>query len=605
VRLASGKWKIRSALLSLENIRTTANDLPSDLLEWSEEYPKHLAHVFPHGLGLYETQRRIIPRTREMVAILAPTAATIPGLVLPTNRNGKHTTLKSIPLEISVPSPKSLKDIQSSSVSSPKSPKRVAAILISSPKSPKRLKAIATRTLSPRSPKRLKSIVALSAQSKMETTIKDISMPDANNVGGNGNKLLVVVGSNSAPTTTENKDDDHDSGISLDDLKCCVCFAGDATDDNDVLLCDGQGCCRAFHMNCVFPQVHAKDIEDENEDWFCPLCNAISHLTAEVQLACMEEDWEHRRETEDYQLLESSSLHSWGNAVEAFPEAEWEYETSMKYKAGKQNEDTARLLGVYLGEEFFQGTAGGAVPMPVGSDSEDENDYSLFDEESFDERRRLERERVGDKDDDDDDDKDDGGSHDDDKEDSDDDSDESTRSSQASLVDMSSVELNIGKSELAALSDGGGGSSSKDDSSLSGAPSISSAKQRRSRRLRTKNCNISGHSSLADPGADFDENNIIEGKRRRNFVDYRKLNDALFGDLSAKERAKIDDKDDFQVRKKKKKTPKKNPNGGHNRRKKAKTVDEEINQEDGSDSEDSNSSGNSEEGQSDENEDSS
>ena len=124
---------------------------------------------------------------------------------------------------------------------------------------------------------------------------------------------------------------------------------------------------------------------------------------------------------------------------------------------------------------------------------------------------------------------------------------------------MSSVELKIDKSELAALSDGGGGSSSEEDSSLSGASSTSTAKKRKSRRLRNKKQNASGHSattSLVEPGADFDENNIIEGKRQRKFVDYRKLNDALFGDLSAKERAKLDDKDDFvEVQKQKRKTP--------------------------------------------------
>jgi hypothetical protein len=524
-RLATAKWKIRVALLSLENIRVTGNALPSELLQWGKDHPKHLAHVFPHGTELYEMRRRIIPRTREMVVVAETTA------VARTNveslSNGTWTK-PAIPMVIIVPSPKTLKRIKSISVSSPKSPKILKSIVaLSSPKSPKRIK-------SPNSPKRIKAIAALSPDSKKKT----IHLP-----GVNGSK---------APE----KEDDDDSGISLDDLKCCVCFVGDATDDNDVLLCDGQGCCRAFHMACIFPQVQAKDLEDEEEDWFCPLCSAISHLTAEVQLACMDQDWEHRRETEDYHKNETSSLHSWGNAAEVFPEAEWEYETSLKYKAGKQNEDTARLLGIYLGEDFFQAITGGTIPMPVGSDSEDENDYSLFDEESFEERKRRERQGGGDDDDDDD-----------ENDDDHDDSDKSTRSSEASLVDMSSVELNIGKSELAALSDGGDDSSNEDSASSGASSASSSPRQRLSRRLRNKSNQASGHSSLADPGADFDENNIIQGKRRRTAVDYRKLNDALFGDLSEKEKAKIDDQDDFQVQKRKKTG--KIHNGGAKKRKKA------------------------------------
>ena len=50
-------------------------------------------------------------------------------------------------------------------------------------------------------------------------------------------------------------------------------------------------------------------------------------------------------------------------------------------------------------------------------------------------------------------------------------------------------------------------------------------------------------------GADFNEANILPGKRRRQAVDYRKLNDALFGELSEKERDQIDDAEDFKAAK--------------------------------------------------------
>ena len=38
---------------------------------------------------------------------------------------------------------------------------------------------------------------------------------------------------------------------------------------------------------------------------------------------------------------------------------------------------------------------------------------------------------------------------------------------------------------------------------------------------------------------DFDEDNIIVGKRRRKAVDYRKLNDSMFGDLSKEGAEKV------------------------------------------------------------------
>jgi len=455
-------------------------------------------------MELFETRARVIPRTREL--ILVDQAA--------TDHNYKGNSVSSIPVEIAVPSSPTP---NSSPTDSPRTQPRIDA------QSPASINA--SKANLPRS--KMKGIKALSSNDDSAAN------------------LLVAVGADSKGKAVEKKDDhnsnvdkdddDDDSGITLDDLRCCVCFVGDATDENDVILCDGAGCCRAFHMQCVVPHVKPQDIENEDEDWFCPLCRAISHLIADVQLACKDGDWEQQPESE--QELGMASLQSWESADEVFPESEWEYTTSLQLKAGKQNDETTKLVKMYLGEDFVTQT-NGAPPMPAGSDSEDENDYSLFDEESFEERRRREREKLGGEDGSKD--KNDGSAE---GEDSSCDDDDSTRSSQATLVDMSSVELNIGKSELAALSDDGG-SSSEDEPPDNG----SASPQRRSRRIRNRTTNVSGQTSVAEGnGADFDESNIIEGKRKRRAVDYRKLNDALFGNLSAKDRANLDDTDDYQV----------------------------------------------------------
>ena len=348
-------------------------------------------------------------------------------------------------------------------------------------------------------------------------------------------------------------DDDDDSGISLDDLQCCVCFIGDASDDNDVLLCDGDGCYRAYHMKCVRPEIAPDDIsEDEDDDWFCPICSALGHLLNQVQSRYMGDEWEQRRlKGKD----DSSSLKSWVHAKDVFPDVDWEFTTAEQLKKGIDSAETRKLLVRYVGEDFHSNKKKKYRRPEPQSDDEDEEDYSLFDENSFEERKRKEREeeaaaKRSNKNQGDDDDQDDS-----DDEDHDDES-LSTRSSQATLVEMSSVELNIGKAELAALS-----SDDDDDSDAgneSGKSDGSGKNMRRSRRLRkmyeasSDDESEDGSSSDSMNGADFDERNIVQGKRRRTKVDYRKLNDALFGDLTERERAQIDDKDDFKVKAKRK-----------------------------------------------------
>jgi len=159
--------------------------------------------------------------------------------------------------------------------------------------------------------------------------------------------------------------------------------------------------------------------------------------------------------------------------------------------------------------------------MPVGSDSEDENDYSLFDEDSFEERRHREREEE-----------DDGDSN----------KDDSTCSSQATLQGKSSIEYKVGKNELAALSE------DEDECSVEKSDEESETNIRRSRRLIKRKDTVE-ESNGADVGADFSEANIVNGKRKRRRVNYRKLNDMMFGDLSDHQQVMIDGGDDFDASK--------------------------------------------------------
>jgi hypothetical protein len=318
---------------------------------------------------------------------------------------------------------------------------------------------------------------------------------------------------------------DDDSGISLDDLKCCICFKGDATDENDLLMCDGQGCFRAHHMQCHIPIITPQDVQDE-DDWFCPLCTALAKLVAEVQSEYTGDEW---------YCEDTGSIASWDCVNDVFPEAPKEYEIAMKWKNNTIDAETRAFL-----KNMF------------GGDDEDDNDKN--DEQGY-------NDADADDDDEDDDDfdptetgKSTGG------DDVPDTSSVSDTSSKATLGELS-IELKIGRDELDALSLGGGGDSSSGNSNNNDdedGANDAIGKTRRSRRVRSSRSSRTASKATTDDEKStdvdtgkLDESNIIVGKRRRRKVDYALLNDSMFGRLSAKERNDIDDEVEFQY-----KTPK-------------------------------------------------
>jgi PHD-finger len=563
-KITTSKWKLRTLLMSLERYQQHANLIVSEnLLKWAAHTNttpnnKVTEYLFPHGLQVHQEHGRRIPRTAEWKgnakgsqAVGVDTTTTTPRSAT-TIVNASNPQTKKVPLEISI----------HQSPRGGNSSKTAKNVVVKNP----------TCTSSPKAHRSKQRRCATHPQAQL-------SSPKA-----------------SKPTTYKPVDDcDEDSGISLDDLQCCICKTGEATDENDLVLCDREGCCRAFHMQCVWPRLSMEALEENDDDWFCPLCQALSNILSEIQEACMDEEWTYRRDAakkakkninsthrnkdnESRSTVDSgscSSLLSWNCAADVFPESEWQMQASKQLRLGPQPQpqqekaarDVSRLLGTYLGSDFIQ-PAAACDPIPtVGSDSEDENDYSLFDEASFEERKRRKRERKknrhpgGEED---------GDSRPSDGSDDDDNDDGDTLSSQATLQEMSSVEMHIDKNELAALSEGD--EENSDDSFKSEEDSVASngGRLRVSKRLRRSKSAVShsiGQSSLGDAAssatlADFDTANIVEGKRRRTIVDYRKLNDALFGDLTAAERAKLDDKTDYQERSKAaKKTNKRHSNG--------------------------------------------
>eukprot|EP00698_Gefionella_okellyi_P004817 TRINITY_DN14457_c0_g1_i1.p1 TRINITY_DN14457_c0_g1~~TRINITY_DN14457_c0_g1_i1.p1 ORF type:complete len:442 (-),score=104.02 TRINITY_DN14457_c0_g1_i1:38-1336(-) len=75
---------------------------------------------------------------------------------------------------------------------------------------------------------------------------------------------------NQSDKTLDDAKYDED-GIDWDEIKCSRCNVDDNDSDNDVLLCDGKGCNRAYHQRCLSPPLRPDEIP---EDWFCPPCDA-------------------------------------------------------------------------------------------------------------------------------------------------------------------------------------------------------------------------------------------------------------------------------------------------------------------------------------------
>eukprot|EP00985_Skeletonema_marinoi_P014774 scaffold7522_cov202-Skeletonema_marinoi.AAC.29 len=297
------------------------------------------------------------------------------------------------------------------------------------------------------------------------------------------------------------------SGVSLDDLKCSCCHGGAATDDNDMLLCDGIGCYRAFHMQCLEPKVTFEEVEaGEDEAWFCPLCTAHANLVHYAQREYLLDDWEH-----DWDEIMRRRGHSeWETADDVFPEAELELRVAQKFKDGIKDDETT----IFIAETF--GIGGAAVG--IESDTVDEEDLAAQDDddeeddEDFDVDGPVEEGSDGD-----------------------------SSAAEDMHEEKKLLKEKIGRDELNALS-----VCSSSEESDSDASSEEDEGLRRSKRRRftfpppaaaaAKGGDSSGNDDLKskDMGA-LDTSNIVRGKRNRSKVDYRKLSDTMFGDDSDEE----------------------------------------------------------------------
>eukprot|EP00298_Acanthocystis_sp_HF-20_P018430 c21967_g2_i6.p1 GENE.c21967_g2_i6~~c21967_g2_i6.p1 ORF type:complete len:676 (-),score=323.43 c21967_g2_i6:1087-3114(-) len=64
-----------------------------------------------------------------------------------------------------------------------------------------------------------------------------------------------------------------DDGIDAEVICCSICGSGEVTPENDILLCDREGCDRGFHQKCLDPPI--TNTAELPDDWFCPACDCL------------------------------------------------------------------------------------------------------------------------------------------------------------------------------------------------------------------------------------------------------------------------------------------------------------------------------------------
>jgi hypothetical protein len=309
-------------------------------------------------------------------------------------------------------------------------------------------------------------------------------------------------------TEARGGDDSSVTSISLDDLVCWNCHGSHATDENDMLLCDGIGCYRSFHMKCLEPHlsfgdVHKNTTGEEDDSWFCPLCTATANLTHFAQIEYLGDDyWDSpkKRKGSDDNINDEGGqkMKEWETATEVFPEATFELRVAQKLKDNVRDEETttflAQTLGIFTGsslkDENSETSNDNHVLLSEEDESDDDFDHEeieLLDDESFAEDDDMERQLVKEK---------------------------------------------IGREELDALSV----TSTDGSDSIGMDDNIIDSTKHRPRRSKRKKLTFSNNVDNGDEDTSSDTNsavpplnvgtvdtaNILCGKRRRTQVDYRK-----------------------------------------------------------------------------------
>jgi len=154
----------------------------------------------------------------------------------------------------------------------------------------------------------------------------------------------------------DSNEDDDDSTDPTEKIKCCVCFSGHVVegDENDVLMCDGQSCMKAFHMKCITPRVTQKILDDDvNGTWFCPLCTAFANCIHDCRIEYLgdesKDSLKHKYTAMDDDSRDDISEDTWDKACDVFPEAPNEMNAAETWMSKSRTDESDKYLSSLLG----------------------------------------------------------------------------------------------------------------------------------------------------------------------------------------------------------------------------------------------------------------
>lgn len=80
---------------------------------------------------------------------------------------------------------------------------------------------------------------------------------------------------------------DENGMVNLECINCSKCDGVD-TEGDDIVFCDREGCCRAYHQSCLDPPLQADlmNFDDPDEDWLCWQCECIEDCLGMVNDMC-------------------------------------------------------------------------------------------------------------------------------------------------------------------------------------------------------------------------------------------------------------------------------------------------------------------------------
>ena len=81
------------------------------------------------------------------------------------------------------------------------------------------------------------------------------------------------------------EEEDEEGNIELEDITCSACGEMEA-EDNDILLCDKEGCYRAYHQKCLVPNINNEALQSE-KDWFCWECETVNNCLVRQSLCIL------------------------------------------------------------------------------------------------------------------------------------------------------------------------------------------------------------------------------------------------------------------------------------------------------------------------------